>query len=192
LALVDALTVSSLAAQSGRGAFILDYVGRYGVTDALRLAPPEVIRGMTSERLLVQTQEMLDQNIGYNVSPEGWFKSYPEIGRDGTYITNETAIREVIGEFGSRGTITISQTDAEALEIALGLKPESLFDGFRISKITDIDNMNLSYPVKGNDYFLGPGKGLPGGGPEIKISPSLPTDSSYVIVIEQIVIEVVP
>ncbi len=190
LPFADAMRISTLAAQSGRGAFILDYVGRYGVTDALRLAPPEVIRGMVDDGVLVQTQEMLEQNIGYNVSPESWFKSYSEIGRNGTYVTNETAIREIIGKFEGREIITISQADAEALAKALGLSPNTLTSGFRISKITGIRGMDISYPLEGNEYFLGPGRGLPGGGPEIKITPSLSIDSTSIV--EQTIVQVKP
>ena len=190
LPLADALRVSALAAESGRGAFILDYIGRYGFTDALRLAPPEVIRGMTNESILVQTQEMLSQNTGYNVTPEQWLTTYPTIGPRGTYITNESAIKNVIGEFEGSKVLQISQADANALEIALGLKPGTLVDGFKILKIVGIKDMNLSYPLDGNEYFLGPGKGLPGGGPELKIFPSLPTDSPFIV--EQITVEVTP
>jgi hypothetical protein len=190
LPLADALRVSALAAESGRGAFILDYIGRYGVTDALRLAPPEVIRGMTNESILVQTQEMLSQNTGYNVSPESWFGKYSAIGRDGTYITNEAAIKSVIGEFQGRGTIKITEAQAIRLEQALGLEPKSLFDGFRISRIVNIRDLNPSYPVQSlSPLFLGPGKGLPGGGPELKLTPSIPMDSPYII--EQIIVEVI-
>lgn len=188
--MADALTASSLAAQSGKGAFILDYFGRYGVTDALRLAPPEVIRGMTSEQFLVQTQEMLEQNVGYNVSPDNWFTDYPTIGPRGTYITNESAIRNVIGEFEGKGIIRISRADAEALAMALGVEPTQFVGRLRISKITSLDNLDISYPLDGNEYFWGPGKGLPGGGPELKITPSLPIDSPYVV--EQIIVEVTP
>ncbi len=115
---------------------------------------------------------------------------YPEIGKSGTFITSEQTISQVIGIFQGRGTITLSQAEAVALEKALGLKPGSLADGFRISKITGINEMDISYPVEGNQYFLGPGKGLPGGGPELKINPSMPTDNTSIV--EQIIVEVTP
>jgi len=177
--------------QSGKGAFILDYVGRYGVTDALKIATPEVIRGMTSDQFLVQAQEMLSQNTGYNVSPESWLTIYKEIGQNGTYITNEAAIKNIIGDFKGSGTITITEAQAVALAKALGLKNQyALVDGFRISRITGIRNMDLSYPLDGSTNFLGPGKGLPGGGTEMKITPSLPVGSPNIT--EQIIIEVTP
>jgi hypothetical protein len=145
---------------------------------------------MTNESILVQTQEMLSQNTGYNVSPESWFGKYSAIGRDGTYITNEAAIKNVIGEFQGRGTIKITEAQAIRLEQALGLEPKSLFDGFRISRIVNIRDLNPSYPVQSlSPLFLGPGKGLPGGGPELKLTPSIPMDSPYII--EQIIVEVI-
>jgi len=58
------------------------------------------------------------------------------------------------------------------------LKPRNSFtmaDGFRISRIANINSMNPAFPIdQVNPYFLGPGKGLPGGGPELALSPSLP------------------
>ncbi len=41
LPLTDALRVSNLAAESGRGAFVLDYISRYGVDAAIKNASPE-------------------------------------------------------------------------------------------------------------------------------------------------------
>jgi hypothetical protein len=60
------------------------------------------------------------------------------------------------------------------LESALGLEPSSLANGFRISEVRGISGMNPRSPLTGNPYFQGPGKGLPGGGPEIVVDP-LPT-----------------
>lgn len=190
LPLSDALKVSSLAEQSGQGALIIDYVNQYGVTDALRIATPEVIKGMVNDKILVQTQEMLSQNTGYNISSEVSFSFFSEIGKSETYITSKPTISEVIGNFEGKGSITISQAEATALETSLGLRPGSLSEGFRISKIRGINEMDLHYPVKGNNLFLGPGKGLPGGGPEVTISPPLPIDSTFIV--EQIIVEVLP
>jgi hypothetical protein len=187
----DGLFVSSLAVETARPAFLLEYVGQYGVTDALRLASPKVINGMTGYNILNQTQEMLSSDTGYNVSPESWFGKHPEIGRSGTFITNEAAIERIIGDVD--GSTTIKVTEAEAVELAkaLGLTSTSLVDGFRISKISEISSMDLAFPTKSlSPLFLGPGKGLPGGGPELIISPSVPMDSPYIV--EQIIIEVVP
>jgi hypothetical protein len=51
--------------------------------------------------------------------------------------------------------------------------------------------MNPAFPVdQANPYFLGPCKGLPGGGPEITINPPVSMDSPYVV--DQIIIHVYP
>ena len=104
---------------------------------------------------------------------------------------NESAIKNIIGDFKGSGAITISELQAVELAKALGLKnPNALVDGFRISRIIGIGNMDLSYPLDGSSNFLGPGKGLPGGGTEMKITPSLPVDNPNIV--EQIIIKVVP
>jgi len=56
----------------------------------------------------------------------------------------------------------------------LGLERSSLFDGFRFSRIESISAKNPRSPLAGNDFFLGKGQGLPGGGPELVIDP-IPT-----------------
>jgi hypothetical protein len=193
LPLADALRVSALAAESGRGAFILDYIGRYGVTDALKIASPEVIRGMTNDQFLVRAQNILRQDAGYNVTPEYVFADYPgsTIGLKSTFITDESAISDIIGNFHRAKTIYVSLNQAIALETALGLKPGTLIDGFRISKISNLNSLDLSYPLKGTEpLFLGPGKGLPGGGTEITINPPVLMDSPNVV--DQITVKVHP
>lgn len=81
--------------------------------------------------------------------------------------------------------------EAATLEEALGLERGSLSEGFRISTVADIDAMQLVFPVDvKNPRFLGAGKGLPGGGTEIIMSPSLPVNSPFII--EQVIVEVVP
>ena len=46
----------------------------------------------------------------------------------------------------------------------------SLKDGFRITEIQNIQNLNPRIPTSGNKYFR-PGKGLPRGGPELVVDP---------------------
>ena len=61
----------------------------------------------------------------------------------------------------------------------------------RVYSIEEIKGiLSLTSSLEGNEYFLGPGKRLPDGGPELKIDPSLPTDSTSII--EQIIVEVAP
>jgi hypothetical protein len=46
--------------------------------------------------------------------------------------------------------------------------------GFRVKEINGISGMSPRSPLEGNQYFLGPGKGLPNGAPEMVIN-SVPT-----------------
>ncbi len=192
LSIPKALRVSSLADQSGKGGFLLDYVARYGYTDALKMAPPEVIKGMANDQFLVQAQDILSNDAGYNVTPERVFTTYPgsTIGKNSTFITNEAPISDIIGDFHGTKTIYVTFDQAVALENALGLEPGTLVNGFRISKISNLGSLDLSYPLKGNTLFLGPGQGLPGGGTEITINPPVPMDSPNVV--DQIIIQVYP
>jgi hypothetical protein len=193
LPLADALRISNLAEQTGKGAFLIDYIGRYGYNDALKLASPEVIKGMTNDKFLVQAQDILSKDAGYNLTPEEVFMRYPgsTIGLKSTFITNEAAISGIIGDFHGTKIIYITFDQAVALEDALGLPPKTLVDGFRISKISNLDNMNLSYPADGtNEFFLGSGKGLPGGGAEITINPPVSMNSPNVV--DQVIIKVYP
>ncbi len=193
LSLTDALRISNLAEQTGKGSFLIDYIGRYGYNDALKLASPEVIKGMINDKFLMQAQDILSKDAGYNLTPEEIFMRYPgsTIGLKSTFITNEAAISSIIGDFHGTKTIYITFDQAVALENALGLSPKTLVDGFRISKISNLDNLNLSYPADGtNVFFLGPGKGLPGGGTEITINPPVSMNSPNVV--DQVIIKVYP
>jgi len=116
---------------------------------------------------------MLAEDIGYNVSPESTFMKHDTIGANGTFVTDRQALTDVLGDF-SLGSQKLSETQTSALETALGLEPKSLTSGFRITEVNGISDMSPRSPLEGNKYFLGPGKGLPGGGPEIVIDP-IPT-----------------
>ena len=193
LPLTDALRISTLAELSGKGAFLLDYVAKYGYTDALKIASPDVIKGMTSDQFLVQAQDILSNDAGFNVTPESVFTDYPgsTIGLKSTFITNEAAITKVIGDFHGTKTIYITYDQAVSLETALGLESGTLVDGLRISKISNLGSMDLTYPLKANNpLFRGPGQGLPGGGTEITINPPIPMDGPNVV--DQIIIKVYP
>ncbi|MCC7200238.1 MAG: RHS repeat-associated core domain-containing protein, partial [Gammaproteobacteria bacterium] len=123
---------------------------------------------------------MLKSNVGYNVSPTGWFSKYQTIGASRTAVTDREAIRSVIGRFragqfytvGSKpGFGRVTYDEAARLEKALGLNPQSLKNGFKITKIGDLGSRSPRAPLEGNAQFLGRGRGLPGGGPEIEIDP---------------------
>jgi hypothetical protein len=125
---------------------------------------------------------------------EDVFANYPgsTIGLKSTFITNEVAISDIIGDFHGTKAIYITFDQAEALENALGLQSGTLVkNGFRISKISNLGNLDLSYPLEGTPpLFLGPGQGLPGGGTEITINPPVSMDSPNVV--DQITIMVYP
>ena len=131
----------------------------------------------------LRAKQMISKNIGYNVSPENWFSKYKSIGKSGTYITDYKAISDITGPIQinqkySVGLVSggnkMSYYKTWQLERALGLNRGSLMNGFRITEIKNIVDKGLSSPIVGNKYFLGPGMGLPGGGPEFVINP-IPT-----------------
>jgi filamentous hemagglutinin len=117
---------------------------------------------------------MLADDLGYNVSPESWFSRYDTIGRGGTFVTDRQAIADVLAEDFKLGSQRLSAAQTSALETALGLEPGALAFGFRITEVRGISGMHPRSPLAGNQYFRGPGNGLPGGGPEMVID-SIPT-----------------
>ncbi|WP_139942955.1 hemagglutinin repeat-containing protein [Fulvimonas soli] len=122
---------------------------------------------------------MLDAGKGFNVSPVSW-DSYATIGRNGTYVTDQKAITDVIGSFYLSGEMVITKSQADALEVAMGLERGSLSNGFKIRQVDGIFNMSPRSPLEGNQYFQGPGRHLPGGGPEMVIDPISTTDNANV------------
>ncbi|WP_400770254.1 hypothetical protein [Methylosinus sporium] len=135
----------------------------------------------------LRQQKLLDENVGYNVSPIGWDR-YPTIGRNGTYLTDQEAISSVIGE--AKGSVaTISKERAAALEQAMGLEPGSLAKGFKIRRVEDIANLAPRSPLEGNSLFLGPGRHLPGGGPEIVVDSIPTTDSATVKTLTTVLVQ---
>lgn len=72
---------------------------------------------------------MLEENIGYNVSPNEW-DSFPSLGREGTYITGKQALTDVLGDLGPNTEITISKETARQLEVELGLQKDAIQNGF--------------------------------------------------------------
>ena len=134
-----------------------------------------------SKRLAVQRrqEQMLRDNVGYNVSPESWFTDYPGLGRYGTFLTGRKAFLNAIGKSFKPNNAykvgdNIRPSQVRRLETRLGLEPGSLNDGFRITEVTDISARSPRSPLEGNRFFRGPGNGLPGGGPELVVDP-IPT-----------------
>ncbi len=126
---------------------------------------------------------MLQKNVGYNISPEAWFSKYPALGRGGSFVTDYRAVGEILGPVRANRSFSvglfsgegqISYLKAWRLERALGIDRGSLSGGFRFTRVPGINAMAPRSPLAGNKYFLGPGQGLPGGGPEMVID-SIPT-----------------
>src|SRR5690554_337982 len=130
-------------------------------------------------------QKMLDDNIGYNISPTAW-DNYPMIGRNGTFVSDKQSITDALGNLSDSPQTTITKGQAQKIEKDFGLESGSLQQGFKIRKV---DNLRDSYPrspLEGNQYFLGPGQHLPNGAPELVIK-SIPTADNKAV---QTIIEV--
>ena len=107
------------------------------------------------------------QNTQANLTPMTTANSYRYIGANGTFVTPVSAFESVLGPIAPGVTqIAISKSQATALETSLGLPLGTLETKNILSIIEDIPNRSPRSPTKGNDLFLGAGKGLPGGFPE--------------------------
>jgi hypothetical protein len=89
--------------------------------------------------------------------------------RHGSRVAAAAGGKYTVGR--TAGRARISRKQARDLERSLGLEPKSLQNGFRITKVEGIHDMSPRSPLEGNRFFLGPGKGLPGGAPEIVVDP---------------------
>ncbi|WP_157575338.1 hypothetical protein [Alloprevotella rava] len=124
----------------------------------------------TAERTLA----LRNGTTAYNVSPISW-DVYQYIGRETTFITDREAITDILGNLCEQMSVSIQE--ATRLETALGLKKGSLQKGFKIREInlTGMPSERIRVPERGNKHFLGKGKGLPGGGPELELQPRIST-----------------
>lgn len=101
--------------------------------------------------------------------------AYRFIGANGTFVTPVSNIQSVIGPISPTATeITITQAQATALENSLGLSPGSLESSNVLSIVNNVSTSAPRAPLSGNNYFLGGGQGLPGGGSELVID-SIPS-----------------
>jgi len=127
---------------------------------------------------------------GVTVVPQSTANEYrlimsPKAGR--AYVTEPQSIESIIGPLqGDR--IVISQAQAQELQHALGLQ-KPLESRNIIYIIDDLSSRAPSSPLVGNDLFVGPGAGLPGGGSELTIQP-IPSAGGPGIT--QIILEVQP
>ena len=107
---------------------------------------------------------------GVNITPRSVANRYRFIGKGNrTFITNVESVEKVIGPL-KEDRITITSSKARELERALGLRKNSLESRNIISMIDDIASRAPGLPIQGNENFLGGGKGLPTGAPELTIS----------------------
>jgi len=112
---------------------------------------------------------------GANITPNSTLDNYPNIGANGTFVTEVNSIENVIGPIPNGATeIHITPQQASQLEADLGLNPGSLETSNTLSIVDDISGRCPRCPIGGNDQFLGGGQGLPGGGSELVID-SIPS-----------------
>lgn len=145
-----------------------------GDSSAVGAHPRIVLPQQPSSSVAARTQALRNSPTAYNVSPISW-DVYPYIGRETTFITDRKAITDVLGDFCEQMSVSIQE--ATRLETALGLKEGSLQNGFKIREIslTGMPPERIRVPERGNKHFLGKGKGLPGGGPELELQPRIST-----------------
>lgn len=134
-----------------------------------------VKKGVKAAKANKRLNQMIKSNKAYNVSPESWFMEYNTLGRKGTFITDDKALKDILGDF-ELGSQKLDKDTISRLEKLLGLNKGSLSkSGFRITEINNITDKNPRIPTQdmGNQFFRF-GEGLPGGGPELVIDP-IPT-----------------
>ncbi|WER45125.1 filamentous hemagglutinin N-terminal domain-containing protein [Cupriavidus sp. WKF15] len=114
-------------------------------------------------------------DTGANITPMSSANTYRSIGANGTFVTPVSSIESITGSISPTATeITISQAQATALENSLGLNPGSLGSSNVLSIVSGVSSRAPRSPLSGNNYFLGGGQGLPGGGAELVID-SIPS-----------------
>jgi filamentous hemagglutinin len=143
---------------------------------------------VTVESARQRQHEMLDEDVGYNVSPNSWDR-YPTLGPDGTFITDQKALTDVLGPIEGKTVVTISTDQARQLERALGLRENSLQNGSKIRSVSGVRERNPRSPLEGNEHFQGGGQHLPGGGPEAVIDSIPSVDTNGVTTLLEIKVE---
>lgn len=162
------------------------------VAQAKSLRANDLTRQVIAQKVVnarARYQKLLKNNIGYNVSPKSW-DSHPTIGKKGTYVTDKEAIESAIGKIRiTGGHATISKQESAKVETALGLKPGTLSQGFKIREINGISSRDPRKPRDGNRYFQGHSNHLPGGGPEMVIKSIRTKDGDGVRTILQVEVQ---
>ncbi|MTV41477.1 type IV secretion protein Rhs [Duganella radicis] len=127
----------------------------------------------------MRQEAMLQDNVGYNISPTSW-DAYPTIGRNGTFVSDRAGVIDYFGDVAGKTNITVPANTASQIEADMGLVPGTLQGGFKIRQVTGIQGMFANSPMEGNQFFLGAGNHLPGGAPEMVIQ-SIPTVDNHAV-----------
>lgn len=91
----------------------------------------------------------------------------------GTAVTDFQAFEDVIGKIPVNvNRIVITKVQARLLEQDLGLPTGRVSNGGGIlSIVSNVAERMPRSPISGNGFFLGGGKGLPNGAPEVNVAP---------------------
>ena len=143
---------------------------------------PEVTDQVLQAR--ARQQAMLDNNVGYNISPTAW-DQYGTIGREGTFLSDQQGVMKYFGDVQGSET-TLSKAQVGQIEQEMGLSPGSLQDGFKVRQVTGLTDMAPRSPLAGNEFFQGPGMHLPGGAPELVVDPISTADNAAVKTLFQV------
>ncbi|MBK9694669.1 MAG: hypothetical protein IPO76_04640 [Elusimicrobia bacterium] len=143
--------------------------------------------GLINSTLQNRQNALLGGSPGVNITPRSSALKYERIGSGNrTFLTDIQAVETIIGPL-SKERIKITKTQARVLERELGLNRNYLESKNIIYIVNEINNRAPASPIRGNNYFQGAGKGLPGGGPELTIN-GIPSVGSQNI--RQIILEV--
>ncbi len=98
----------------------------------------------------------------------------PGVPKEGSsFITDRSAIVSILGDLPeTTPVIKATSSQLREMEISLGLESYSLGAGSVIRQFDNIQDLSPTSPLEGNQFFRGPGFHLPGGAPEITISPA--------------------
>jgi hypothetical protein len=127
--------------------------------------------GEASVNIGARTSKLITEGPGVNVTPvDNIFNpAYTTIGRNGrTYVTDLQAIEDVIGNFRNVGSEVIEITPAQLQQLKQVVGRELASQNV-ISIVDDIASRAPGAPMTGNAQFIGAGKGLPSGAPELTI-----------------------
>lgn len=143
---------------------------------ATALGAAVIAQGAQRAAIAQRVQQMLQDNVAYNVSPTSWDDLYTEIGspQSGTFVTDRQALESVLGPLDRLKGSTISRKQIAQLERLLGLEEASLQNGFKVREVRGIVERGASAPTSGNKNFVAGGQ-TSGGAPELAMSDRIST-----------------